>query len=156
MKKLEEKKLEDKIVKSIHRCRFNLKPRNGDCGNVAAALDKFFTDCTLTLISSEKTEIVPAHFCVVIDGNIYDGCGNVTINHLIEQFCQQDIDTSEEYDYIWEYDSVHEITSVESNGYVVMPEVREEIITELEREFEWGFSQNSSLLFKKRRPLNSN
>jgi hypothetical protein len=37
-----------------------------------------------------------------------------------------------------------------------MPEVREEIITGLEREFEWGFSQNSSLLFKKRSPLNSN
>lgn len=156
MEKREEKRLEDKIVKSIQRCRFNLKPRNGDCGNVAAALNKFFTNCNLMLMSSKKTEIVPAHFCVVIDGSIYDGCGNVKINHLIELFCQQDIDISEKYDCIWERDFVHKINSVESNGYVVMPEVREEIITELEREFEWGFSQNSSLLFKKRRPLNSN
>ena len=118
-----------KISRAVERYRGEIEPRSGDCGNVASALIEFFDDSELVSVSTSASEHESAHFCVRINGKLYDGYGRTTAEEMVELFGKQD-NNSDPEEYLY---SVH---SVRSENYLIHTNVRDSIIENLSDEFD--------------------
>lgn len=117
-----------KISRSVERCRIRVEPRSGDCGNVASALVEFFDDAELVSVSTNPYEHNSAHFCVEMNGILYDGYGRTSAEEMVELFSEVDVnESSSEY--------LYSVYSVESQNYLVFPEIKNQIVRNLEEEF---------------------
>lgn len=117
-----------RISRAVERCRTRVEPRSGDCGNVASALVEFFDNTELVSVSTSPHKHDSAHFCVEIDGTLYDGFGRTSAEEMVELFSEVDVnEDASEY--------LYEVHSVESQNYLVFPEIKNQIIRNLEEEF---------------------
>lgn len=120
-----------KISRAVEKYRGHIEPRSGDCGNIACSLNKFFDDAELISISNSPTEHNSVHFCVQIEGDLYDGLGKTTAKEMVECFSEGGLDddfNSEDY--------LYSVSSVRSENYFINTNVRNMILENLEREFE--------------------
>ena len=119
--------IEDCIVRSVENCRTKMYPRNGDCGNVAVALNRYFRDSTIVgLISPEQNETV-LHFAVRIDGVVYDGFGRTNPSKLCEVFIDGEVDNPESH--------IRNVENVKQYGYIVFPDLVSRITKSLEESY---------------------
>lgn len=116
-----------KISRAVDRYRGKIQPRRGDCGNVASALMEFFNDAELISISTSAETHESAHFCVRINGKLYDGYGRTTAHEMVEEFGKDDDDVKPS-----EY--LYSVSSVRSENYLIHESVRKSILKNLEDE----------------------
>lgn len=116
----------EKIRSSVVNCPIELSPRNGDCGNIASAIDKYYDSSVIVSLSSSREYNIPEHFAVKINGEIFDGFGRTSRQELFEEFIG-DCSTPTNINKFF-----YELESVESTDYIVFPDLRDCIIRELQ------------------------
>lgn len=122
-------KFGSKICRAVERYRGRIEPRSGDCGNVASALLEFFDNAELVSVSTSPQTHESAHFCVRINGDLYDGYGRTTAEEMVDEFGESGDSTNPER-------YLYSVPSVRSENYLIHESVRDSIVENLEDEFE--------------------
>lgn len=119
-----------KISRAVEKYRGRVDPRSGDCGNIASALMEFFDNATLISVSSRDKEHNSVHFCVEIDGKLYDGYGQTSAEEMVREFGEVDsLDSVDPQDFL------HKVDSVQKEDYLLFPTIRDRVLENLEEEF---------------------
>lgn len=98
------KRSADKIKQIILDSRLgeNFSVRNGDCASIAVAIQRAF-DGSFVGLTAEPDGELPCHVAVEINGQVYDGFGQVSLERLAvdESFLPQQVREDTFEDYYW-------------------------------------------------------